>query len=89
MGLQKNIDRHKIGICGFGGFALNATAIHKRVKAVATTSLYDITRVTSKGYNDAMTPEQGTETLEDIILQLWKDAEKRSPAEGQEIYPKY
>lgn len=37
IGIQKNVDRSKIGIigiCGFGGFALNATAIDKRVKAV-------------------------------------------------------
>ncbi len=41
LGLQKNIDRDKIGIigiCGWAGFALNAAAIDKRVKAVATTS---------------------------------------------------
>lgn len=52
LGLQKNIDRNKIGIigiCGFGGFALNATAIDKRVKAVATTSMYDISRNESNG----------------------------------------
>ncbi|WP_312395369.1 alpha/beta hydrolase, partial [Chryseobacterium sp.] len=50
LGLQKNVDRNKIGIigiCGFGGFALNATAVDKRVKAVATTSMYDIPRVAS------------------------------------------
>ena len=52
LGLQKNVDRAKIGIigiCGWAGFALNATAIDKRVKAVATTSMYDMTRVMSKG----------------------------------------
>jgi len=69
LGLHKNVDRNKIGIigiCGFGGFALNATAIDKRVKAVATTSLYDMTRVMSKGYNDSVTPEQRTKTLETL-----------------------
>jgi fermentation-respiration switch protein FrsA (DUF1100 family) len=58
LGLQKNVDRNKIGIigiCGWAGFALNATAIDKRVKAVATTSMYDMTRVMSKGYYDAVT----------------------------------
>ena len=77
LGLQKNIDRNKIGIigiCGFGGFALNATAVDKRVKAVATTSLYDMTRVMSKGYNDSVTPEQRTKTLENLGQQRWKDA---------------
>lgn len=79
LGLQKNVDRNKIGIigiCGFGGFALNATAIDKRVKAVATTSMYDMTRVMSKGYNDAVTLEQRTQLLEQLGQQRWVDAEK-------------
>ena len=90
LGLQKNVDRNKIGIigiCGFGGFALNATAIDKRVKAVATTSLYDMTRVMSKGYNDAVTPEQRTKTLENLGVQRWKDAEAGKPAEGPRNLP--
>lgn len=82
LGLQQNVDRNKIGIigiCGFGGFALNATAIDKRVKAVATTSMYDMTRVASKGYNDVVTLEQRTHTLEQLGLQRWKDAEAGTP----------
>lgn len=82
LGLQNNIDRNKIGIigiCGFGGMALNATAIDKRIKAVATTSMYDMTRVISKGYNDVMTLEQRTKTLEDLNQQRWKDAETGEP----------
>lgn len=78
LGLQKNVDRNSIGIigiCGFGGFALNATAIDKRVKAVATTSMYDMTRVASKGYNDVVTLEQRTQTLEQLGQQRWEDAE--------------
>jgi fermentation-respiration switch protein FrsA (DUF1100 family) len=90
LGLQKNVDRNEIGIigiCGFGGFALNATAIDKRVKAVATTSLYDMTRVMSKGYNDSITPEQRTKTLEDLGQQRWKDAENGKPADGPHNLP--
>lgn len=78
LGIQKNIDRNKIGIigiCGFGGFALNATAVDKRIKAVATATMYDMTRVMSKGYNDATTLEQRTETLEQLGKQRWKDTE--------------
>ncbi|MNJ98958.1 Alpha/beta hydrolase family protein [compost metagenome] len=85
LGLQKNVDRNRIGIigiCGFGGFALNATAFDKLVKAVATTSLYDMTRVMSKGYNDVVTSEQRTKTLEQLAQQRWKDAESGSPAKG-------
>ncbi|CAH0142393.1 MULTISPECIES: alpha/beta hydrolase [unclassified Pedobacter] len=90
LGLQKNVDRDKIGIigiCGFGGFALNATAVDKRVKAVATTSMYDMTRVISKGYNDSVTPEQRTKTLEGLSLQRWKDAENGKPADGPRNLP--
>lgn len=90
LGLQQNVDRTKIGIigiCGFGGFALNATAIDKRVKAVATTSLYDMTRVMSKGYNDAVTLEQRTNTLQDLSEQRWKDAEAGKPEAGPRNLP--
>lgn len=83
LGIQKNVDRNKIGIigiCGWAGFALNATAIDKRVKAVATTSMYDMTRVMSKGYNDAITLEQRTKILEELGEQRWKDAENGTPA---------
>lgn len=87
LGTQKNIDRHKVGIvgiCGWAGFALNATAIDKRVKAVATTSMYDMTRVMSKGYFDATTPQQRSEILEQLGQQRWKDAESGKP----ELAPK-
>lgn len=83
LGLQKNVDRNKIGIigiCGWAGFALNATAIDKRVKAVAVTSMYDMTRVMSKGYNDKMTLEERTKLLEQLGEQRWKDAENGTPA---------
>ncbi len=83
LGIQKNIDRNKIGIigiCGWGGFSLNATAIDKRIKAVATTSMYDMTRVMSKGYNDVVTLEDRAKTLEQLGEQRWKDAENGNPA---------
>lgn len=83
LGIQKNIDRSRvgiIGICGFAGFALNATAVDKRVKAVATSSMYDMTRVMSKGYFDATTPEQRTQMLTELSEQRWKDAANGFPA---------
>lgn len=82
LGFQKNVDRSKIGIigiCGFGGMALNATAVDKRVKAVAVTSMYDMTRVMSKGYFDKMTLQERTKLLEQLGEQRWKDAEMGSP----------
>ncbi|MCU1126869.1 alpha/beta hydrolase [Stenotrophomonas maltophilia] len=83
LGLQPNVDRERIGIigiCGWGGMALNATAVDKRVKAVVASTMYDMTRVMSKGYNDSVTPEQRTQTLEQLSRQRWKDAEAGKPA---------
>jgi fermentation-respiration switch protein FrsA (DUF1100 family) len=83
LGLQKEVDRERIGIigiCGWGGMALNATAVDKRIKAVVTSTMYDMTRVMSKGYFDSMTPEQRTQALEQMSGQRWVDAEKGSPA---------
>ncbi|MFT3752894.1 MAG: alpha/beta hydrolase [Paludibacter sp.] len=85
LGIQKNIDRNKIGIigiCGFGGFALNATVIDKRIKAVATASMYDIPRVASNGYYDKATLEQRSKMLEQMSQQRWKDAETGTTAYG-------
>ncbi|MEY8760437.1 alpha/beta hydrolase [Chryseobacterium tongliaoense] len=90
LGLQKNVDRNRIGIigiCGFGGMALNATAVDKRVKAVATTSMYDMTRVMSKGYNDVMTLEQRTKALEQMSQQRWTDAANGTTAMGPRNLP--
>ena len=42
-----------IGICGWGGMALNAAALDTRVKATAASTMYDMTRVNAKGYFDA------------------------------------
>lgn len=42
-----------LGICGFGGFAVNAAAMDTRIKATAAITMYDMTRVTAKGYFDA------------------------------------
>ncbi|ENU4132367.1 alpha/beta hydrolase [Pseudomonas aeruginosa] len=69
-----------IGICGWGGMALNAVAVDKRVKAVVTSTMYDMTRVMSKGYNDSVTLEQRTRALEQLGQQRWKDAESGTPA---------
>lgn len=83
IGTQSFIDRERIGIigiCGWGGMALNAAAVDKRIKAVVASTMYDMTRVMSKGYNDSVTLEQRTKTLEQLSLQRWKDAEKGTPA---------
>ena len=85
LGLQSNVDRQRIGIigiCGWGGLALNAAAADRRVKAVVTSTMYDMSRVMSKGYNDVATVAQRTQTLEQLSQQRWTDAEKGVPAYG-------
>jgi uncharacterized protein len=83
VGLRPEVDRERIGvigICGWGGMALNAVASDKRVKAVVASTMYDMTRVMSKGYNDSVTLEQRTQGLEQMSRQRWADAEKGRPA---------
>ncbi len=56
LSVQDNVDPEKIGIdgiCGWGGLALNAAAIDTRIKATVASTMYDMTRVTAKGYFDA------------------------------------
>ena len=83
LGLQPDVDRERIGIigiCGWGGMALSAAAVDKRIKAVVASTMYDMTRVMSRGYNDSVTPEQRTQALEQLSQQRWKDAEAGTPA---------
>ena len=76
-----------IGICGFGGMGLSAAAVDKRIKAVVTTSLYDMSRVMARGYHDRMTREERTKVLEQMSMQRWADAEKGAPAAGPRVLP--
>ncbi|MCD8543867.1 MAG: prolyl oligopeptidase family serine peptidase [Sulfurospirillum cavolei] len=90
LGNQPFVDKKRIGIigiCGFGGMALNAVAIDKRVKAVAVASMYDMSRVMSKGYFDKMTLEERTKVLETLSLQRWEDAKQGKPAAGPLLLP--
>lgn len=83
LGLHASVDRERIGIigiCGWGGMALNATAVDKRIKAVVASTMYDMTRVMSRGYNDSVTLEQRTQGLEQLSRQRWQDVEKGAPA---------
>ena len=61
LSVQENVDPAHIGIigiCGWGGMALNAAAIDTRIKATAAMTMYDMTRVTANGYFDAEDSEQ-------------------------------
>ncbi len=90
LGLQLSVDRERIGIigiCGFGGMGLSAAAVDKRIKAVVTTSMYDMSRVMANGYYDSRTKEQRTQMLEAMSRQRWADAERGSAAPGSRILP--
>ena len=58
---QDNVDAEKIGIigiCGWGGIALNAAAADTRIKATVASTMYDMTRVSGNDYNDAFDVEE-------------------------------
>lgn len=59
--VQENVDPDRIGIlgiCGWGGMALNAAAQDTRIKATVTSTMYDMTRVNAKGYFDSEDSEE-------------------------------
>ena len=61
LSVQENVDPERIGIigiCGWGGMALNAAAIDTRIKATVTATMYDMTRVTANGYFDTEDSEE-------------------------------
>lgn len=61
LSVQENADPKRIGIigiCGWGGLALNAAALDTRIKATVASTMYDMTRVNAKGYFDAEDSEE-------------------------------
>lgn len=63
-----------IGICGWGGLAINATAMDTRIKATATATMYDMSRVNANGYFDSMDKEARYELKEKLNTQRTIDA---------------
>ena len=56
LSVQDNVNPERIGIigiCGFGGMAINATALDPRIKATVASTMYDMSRQISNNYNDA------------------------------------
>ena len=63
-----------LGICGWGGMALNAAAMETRIKATVTSTMYDMSRVNANGYFDAMDADQRYELRRQLNAQRTLDA---------------
>ena len=62
-----------LGICGWGGIALNAAAIDTRIKATATVTMYDMGRVNAKGYFDTVDANARYELRKQLNAQRTED----------------
>ena len=62
-----------LGICGWGGMALNAAAIDTRIKATVTSTMYDMSRVNANGYFDSMDADQRYELRRQLNAQRTVD----------------
>ncbi|WP_088210855.1 alpha/beta hydrolase [Shewanella sp. Shew256] len=88
LGLQNEVDRQRIGllgICGWGGMALNDAAMDTRVKAVATSVMYDMSRAMGHGVGDGKdryTTADRKAVLQYLNAQRWRDAENGTFAPG-------
>lgn len=79
LGTLQYVDREKIGaigICGSGGFALTAAQVDKRIKAVATASMYDISKFIRDGFANTLSKEGRDDMLDQLSKQRWTDFEK-------------
>ena len=79
LSLRSDVDPERIGIigiCGWGGMALNAAAVDTRIKATVTVTMYDMSRVTANGYFDAMDADARYELRRKLNAQRTEDARK-------------
>ncbi|AHV95366.1 alpha/beta hydrolase [Paenibacillus sabinae] len=82
-GTRPFVDRNQIGVigmCGSGGFAISAAQVDRRIKAVATISMYDISRAQASGFKDSFTEEDRNRILDAIAEQRYADFEGNPPA---------
>lgn len=86
LSVQEHTDPEKIGIigiCGWGGMALNAATLDTRIKATVTSTMYDMSRVNAKGYFDAEdTPEARYEKKKALNTQRTADFKNGSYESG-------
>jgi len=90
IGLLSSVDRNRIGvmaICGLSGMALTSATSDSRIKAVATASMYDMSRSMSRGHKDSYTMEQRQKVIDYLSQQRWKDAENGNYAVGLHEVP--
>ena len=77
LSVQDNVDPERIGIigiCGWGGMAVNAAAIDPRIKATVASTMYDMTKVTKEGYfGSEDTPAQRMEKRKAMAAQRTED----------------
>ena len=78
---RDDVDSERIGICGicgWGGFAINAAAMDTRIKATVASTMYDISRVNANGYFDSMNADQRYELKKQLNEQRTVDARNGS-----------
>lgn len=70
LSVQDNVNSQKIGIigiCGWGGMALNTTALDTRIKATVTSTMYDMSRVNANGYFDEGNNEETRYQMKKVL----------------------
>lgn len=90
IGLLPSVDRERIGamaVCGLSGMALTAAGSDSRIKAVATASMYDMSRSISRGHQDSYSREQRQKIIDYLSQQRWEDAENGRYAPGYHEVP--
>lgn len=83
LSIREDVDPERIGIigiCGWGGMALNAAAIDTRIKATVTVTMYDMSRVNANGYFDVMDADARYELRKKLNVQRTIDARNGSYA---------
>ena len=80
LSVQNNVDSDKIGIigiCGWGGMAINAAALDTRIKATVASTMYDMTRVNANGYFDSEDSEEARFTKKQAMNALRTEEYKK------------